>query len=530
MTHSSTRASVTTTRGPARLANTALLCVFSILPGCGGSVVPPSVGAPSCLLGTNWDHDGDPATACMPVSAACPTGTFETAPTVTADRVCTACAAERFSNTISATECAPWQVCGAGNEEWAPGSASTDRTCVTTSWTRQFAPETEGAEAVAVGRDGSVVVVGTTGGTLEGQPTNRSGNDAYVQKLDAAGNVLWTRQFGTSDQVYAEAVSVGVDGSVVVAGSTDGALRGQRSRGGDDAYVQKYDADGTLLWTRQFGSAQSDTAYSVSVGVDGSVVVAGGTRDSMPGQASLGAEDAFIQKYDASGALLWTRQFGTDDFDRAQSVSVGSDGSVLVAGTTSRALPGQTNLGLKDAFVQKYDVDGTLLWTRQFGSADNDGAASVSVGNDGSVLVAGEASAAMPGQTYVGSVDSFVQKYDASGTLLWTRQFGSAQVTRAASVSVGSDGSVLVAGEVTRALHGQAALGGSDAFVLKYDTTGTLLWTRQIGSAEWDKASSVSVAGEGRVVVAGFSRGVMPGQTSGVEVDGDAFVMSFGTP
>jgi hypothetical protein len=75
------------------------------------------------------------------------------------------------------------------------------------------------------------------------------------------------------------------------------------------------------------------------------------TQGTLPGQSSAGGADAFVRKYDAAGAEVWTRQFGTASGDFAYSVSVGSDGSVLVAGNTDGTLPGQSSAGSGDAFV-----------------------------------------------------------------------------------------------------------------------------------------------------------------------------------
>ncbi len=222
--------------------------------------------------------------------------------------------------------------------------------------------------------------------------------------------------------------------------------------------MRKYDAAGAEVWTRQFGSASTDIAYSVSVGSDGSVLVAGYTEGTLPGQTNAGQYDSFVRKYDVAGAEVWTRQFGTAGTDNALSVSLGSDGSVLVAGYT-----------LGDAFVRKYDAAGAEVWTRQFGSANFnfDLARSVSVGGDGSVLVAGYTGGSLPGQASAGVDDAFVRKYDAAGAEVWTRQFGTASTDQAQSVSVGSDGSVLVAGWTDGTLAGQSSAGGRDAFVMK---------------------------------------------------------------
>src|SRR2546425_1032036 len=111
---------------------------------------------------------------------------------------------------------------------------------------------------------------------------------------------------------------------------------------------------------------------AVGIAVDASgVYVAGLTWDALPGQTSAGSGDAFLRKYDASGNVLWTRQFGSSDFDQADNVAVDASGA-YVAGVTAGAFPGQTSAGSADAFVIKYDTSGNVLWTRQFGSSGYD--------------------------------------------------------------------------------------------------------------------------------------------------------------
>src|SRR5439155_1266491 len=139
----------------------------------------------------------------------------------------------------------------------------------------------------------------------------------------------------------------------------------QTSAGGVDAFLRKYDAAGNTLWTRQFGTSADDLADAVAVDGTG-VYMAGFTGGTLPGQTSAGGVDAFLRKYDSSGNVLWTRQFGTSAYDSA--VAIAADGtSVYVAGFTGGTLLGQTSAGGYDAFLRKYDSSGNVLWTRQFG-------------------------------------------------------------------------------------------------------------------------------------------------------------------
>src|SRR3990172_3459492 len=133
----------------------------------------------------------------------------------------------------------------------------------------------------------------------------------------------------------------------------------------------------TLEWVTQFGTTGADIVNGVVTDGAGNIYVVGQTTGALPGQVNLGSNDAFVQKYDSSGALTWTQEFGTTASDIARGVSVDS-GGVYISGDTAGTLPGQASAGGTDAFITKYDTSGTLLWTSQFGSTSTDIAQSVS--------------------------------------------------------------------------------------------------------------------------------------------------------
>src|SRR5439155_398701 len=161
--------------------------------------------------------------------------------------------------------------------------------------------------------------------------------------------VLWTRQFGTADAEEAFAVSVSGSG-VYVAGFTFGTLGGtgqdQPNGGGSDAFLRKYDFDGNEVWTRQFGTAGQDRAFGVfaDAACPSGVFLAGTTQGDLAGHTNAGDTDGFLCRYTADGAAVWTSQFGTAAADEALAVAVrGPD--VFVAGRTEGVLPDQTGAG-----------------------------------------------------------------------------------------------------------------------------------------------------------------------------------------
>jgi uncharacterized delta-60 repeat protein len=352
-------------------------------------------------------------------------------------------------------------------------------------WTRQFGhlgPAEGAAEAIAGDEFGNVYVVGYSAGALVSQSSAGS-NDAYVSKYDASGAVLWTRQFGTSSGDFAQGIAVDASG-IYVTGYTGGDLSGQASMGGDDAFVRKYDDNGSVLWTDQFGTAYSDMASAIVADASGIYVV--GVIHSECG-------DGFARKYDANGTVLWTRELSTSTDDRARGVAVDATG-VYVAGITTGSLSDQAYIGNYDAFVTKYDAAGAELWTRQFGSAESDVVNAVAV-DDSGVYLTGATQSNLPGQVSAGSFDAFIRKYDTNGVEVWTRQFGTDLSDIAEGITVDASG-IYVTGQANNAV----------LFVRNFDSAGNLLDTFVVGEFNQGNASAIDVNASG-AFIAGFTVG-----------------------
>ncbi|MDH3216059.1 MAG: T9SS type A sorting domain-containing protein [Candidatus Krumholzibacteria bacterium] len=389
------------------------------------------------------------------------------------------------------------------------------------TWTRQFgSASSEHAFGVAVGPPGIFVVGQIQSGSLPGE-TSAGGFDCFIRKYASDGVDMWTRQFGTSSSDHAYGAAVNASG-VYVAGRTLGEFDGQSRSGGYDAVIRMYNHDGTVEWTRQFGSPHDDEAYAIAVHESG-VYVAGWANGTLPGSSS-GRYGAFVSRFDPAGNVIWIQQFGASSVDRAHAVAVDGSG-VYVTGYVSGTLDGQVRLGGKDAYIRKYDLGGTPMWTRQFGTPGTDAGLGVAVDASG-VYIVGKTSAALPGQLHSGDSDGFICKYDVDGNESWTRQFGSAGAEEAFAAAVDASG-VYVAGRTSDVLSGEEAAGTGDAFVVKFDPEGNEMWARQFGSSSRDDATTVSCDASG-AFVAGFTDGTLPEQTTAGLTD--AFVARLGAP
>jgi hypothetical protein len=297
-----------------------------------------------------------------------------------------------------------------------------------------------------------------------------------------------------------------------VSGYTEGTFPGQTSAGGTDLYLRKFDADGNTLWTRQFGSSSLDYGYGAAADPSG-VYMAGFTRGALPGEIPKGSYDACIIKFDADGNRLWIRQFGTTSSDHALGVCTDPSG-VYVGGHTFGTL-GDNSFGGVDIFVRKFDTDGKELWTTQLGTWSTDYCYGISADPSG-IYVAGYTYYYGPGS--FGGTDVYLSKLDRNGDVLWTRQYGTAQNEFCRAVSAYAS-KVYVGGYTYGTFPGQERKGHFDAFLLSYDADGNRLWTVQYGTSTRDEGRAVGAVSSA-VYEAGYTYGVFPGQTGKGSYDG----------
>jgi len=334
-------------------------------------------------------------------------------------------------------------------------------------------------EAHAAGTDPSrnLYVAGRTTGSLDGA-ANAGGWDGFLFKFDPTGEILWRRQLRTAGDDSVEAIAVMGTGEVYVTGYTSGGLEGS-SAGGNDIFVAKYDRDGNLSWTRQFGTSESDVAHGLDFLSDGSVYVAGETRGALGG-TSAGDSDLFVAKLDASGTLLWLRQFGTPAADAAFGVSVDAFGKAHVGGGTAGNLDGITNtIGAEVGFIVRYDSMGNRQTTHLMcqsrcmrGLSDPlrvmSRVRSIAVGLSGESYVAGWRSDDVSGT--FGPRYEWTARIEANGFQPWVQ-------TRTVTVpSIDVEMSSIVLGKGDGGLYmvgndGSAATGLASAHILRVDPT-----------------------------------------------------------
>jgi hypothetical protein len=208
--------------------------------------------------------------------------------------------------------------------------------------------------------------------------TSSSSALAFDRDLSsAAGTTVTTR-----------AMAKGPDGSVFVIADATGKTNGVSPKGARDVVMMKYDTTGQVVWTRALGSAAPAEGFSIAVGTDGTIAVAGavdGRADAAVTTTGNG-RDSFVAAFDKEGRDLWYHQQGAYGADQATNVAVGDDGSVFVVGSTTESYGGAATLGGKDVYLQGFGVGGTINFTTSIGTTGDDSPAGL-VLNNGQPLV-----------------------------------------------------------------------------------------------------------------------------------------------
>ena len=178
-------------------------------------------------------------------------------------------------------------------------------------------------------------VFGATTFSNDGNVTgNHGGSDYWGVKLDALGNLLFQKCFGGTANDTMNYVTQTADGGYAMVGKTnsnDGDVSG--NQGGADCWMIKIDLLGNTQWQIAFGGSGTDVAIAYQQTSDGGYIVAGYT-DSTNGNVTgnHGGEDFWVTRLSASGSLTWQKALGGTGNERANFVQQTSDGGYVIAG------------------------------------------------------------------------------------------------------------------------------------------------------------------------------------------------------
>jgi len=300
-----------------------------------------------------------------------------------------------------------------------------------------------------------------------------------------------------------------------------------------------------LLWAKSMGGTNIEIGHSIAVDQDGNVISTGrfhGTVDFDPGPAvqnlvSSGANrDAFIQKLNPGGDLIWAKRIGGTDNDFGVSMAVDSSGNIYTLGAYADIVdfdPGPGTAILEEQygamFILKLDPAGNFAWVKSVeaypynpGLADNFGDA-IKIDRSGNIYVTTGFNDTVdfdpgPGTYWLTSAgtsalwDAVILKLNPDGDFLWAKQMGSASYDSGMSIDVDQQGNVYSTGYFTQTADfdpgpdtfNLTSLGGYDLYIQKLDSSGNFIWAKTIGQLLYDQYGyGLAVNADGDVYVSG---------------------------
>jgi hypothetical protein len=287
---------------------------------------------------------------------------------------------------------------------------------------------------------------------------------------------------------------------------------------------------GEPTWGIRFGSTDFETGVGVAVDKTGNSFVTGLFQGStnIGGEVSIskGSADIFVARFSPNGGRLWTRAFGSTDYDAGLAIAATKEGSTFVTGQFRGTIDFGTgpfkSLGGDDIFLLKLDSKGNVVFAKRFGGDGDQFAVSVALGADGGPVIAGYFNGSVafdtsaPTLTSAGDLDVFVAKFGPAGDYQWSERFGDGAAQAATSVAAvtdeDGDGRVVIAGYASGVFDvGDSELtpSGQDAFIAALDAKGKPIYARVFGDGSAQQAYGVAVDRLGNAFMSGDFQGKM---------------------
>ncbi len=374
----------------------------------------------------------------------------------------------------------------------------------------------DNAKAVIATTDGGFAVLGHTqsddGDVLNKQNTSF---DYWLLKFDATGSLQWNETYGGSGDDRGNSLIQAQDGGFVILGysqSLDGDV--SENAGAQDHWIAKTDASGGLIWQKSFGFSGRDEGISLIATSDSGFLIVGlldvtasGGAGALSARRHAGG-DYWAIKINQEGHLEWSNFFGGTFTDTAFDAVEASNGEFIIVGSSdSIDVDISDNKGSYDFWIVKISATGQIIWEKNFGGSEVDEAHEIIVTSDGNYLIVGETRSSDGDIAFNhGGADVWVLRMSEDGDMLSENTYGGTSFEAGRAVTKSINGGYLIAGS-SRSSDGNLELnqGQNDAWILKINDGGELLWQRSVGGSEIDFAHGITQLADGRIIAVGES-------------------------
>lgn len=376
--------------------------------------------------------------------------------------------------------------------------------------------------------DGGYILGGYSESNISGDKTENSngGNDYWIVKIDAFGNILWQNTIGGSGNDQLTCLKLTSDGGYILGGYSISNISGDKTEnsiGLFDYWIVKTDSMGNVQWQNTIGGNNLDWLISISQTSDGGYILGGFSNSGASGdktENSNGQFDYWIVKTDSMGSIQWQNTIGGNGFDQLYSVHQTSDGGYILGGFSDSDISGDkaaNSLGWNDYWIVKTDATGNIQWQRTIGGNSSDQLFSLQPTTDGGYILGGWSQSGMSGdkmENSIGLYDFWLVKVDAMGNLQWENTIGGSSNDYPFPLWQTSDGGFITGGYSASNISGdktENSVGLDDYWIVKTSSTGNIEWQKTIGGSTADRLRSIMQTSDGGYILGGFSESNISG-------------------
>ena len=372
------------------------------------------------------------------------------------------------------------------------------------------------AKSVISTVDGGFAVLGYTQ-SLDGDITDKATEnyDFWMLKFDSEAQLEWNKTYGGSGDDRGSSLIETSDGGYALLGYSDSSDGDVSSNSGNrDFWLVKINASGVLSWQKSFGYEGVDEGVSIIETSDNhlmlsgvlDVTASGGEGNQGRFSTKHAGGDYWSIKITPTGDIVWSRFYGGSFTDSPTGISetlIG--GFISVGGSDSNDVDISNNKGSYDFWVVKSDRNGDIVWEKSFGGSEIDEARGIVSSGDGNHVIVGDTrSIEQDVSLNNGAADLWLIKISGDGDILWNSSIGGSNFDVGRSIDLTFDGGFIIAGS-SRSSNGDVLQnqGQNDAWIVKINTFGELLWETTVGGSEIDFAYDSVQLNNGTIIAVG---------------------------
>ncbi len=325
--------------------------------------------------------------------------------------------------------------------------------------------------------DGGAMMAGYT------ESKGKGSYDALVIRIDGKGNLVWDKTFGSKASDSALSLVALPDGGAMIAGQ-----KLSTTKGLNNAWVFRIDAQGNLIWEKTYGGNKFDATIAISI----TSIPEGGAMVAAKAAKGKDFGDVWVFCIDDDGNIIWDKTFGKkNSTDNVRSIVALPDGGAMIAGSTY-----SDKTSTMAAWVFRLDNRGNLIWEKTYGEKNRRYAAqSINQLSDGDALIVG---LTIPTIMRKGNFDAFATRIDEKGNFIWEKTFGGDGYDSAKSIVALPNGNVMIA-----AITSPKGRGKKNAWLIHLDGDGNKIWDRTYGEENTISAYSIVAVTDKSLMLAG---------------------------